>query len=149
MAGAKGAGEAGAGATSLVVLVAACVVLGTTLRAIGRGLGSGTFGLVAASFAHADHPSASTRLVAKAVDRNMAARENGVTAFLRGESFSGRRHRLYLIEYVDKIRNTPWPADVCAMTAAKSRLAGRFRLSPDRQTRYELTVMSGTTVNRA
>ena len=71
------------------------VVLGTTLRAIGRGFGSGTFGLAAASAAHADNPrsarlvaKASARLVARAVDRNAAARADGVTAFLRGESFN-------------------------------------------------------------
>jgi hypothetical protein len=84
------------------------VVLGTTLRAIGRGLGSGTFGLVAASAAQVDNPEAntpeantpkvktrkaktrraSTRLVAMAVDRNALARADRVTALLRGESFN-------------------------------------------------------------
>jgi hypothetical protein len=59
--------------------------LGTTLRAIGRGLGNGTFGLAQAS-ATANDPTASARLAAKAVDRNAAAREDGITAFLRGES---------------------------------------------------------------
>jgi len=44
--------------------------------------------LVAASAVHADNPTASARLVAKAVDRNAAARADGVTAFLRGESFN-------------------------------------------------------------
>jgi hypothetical protein len=62
--------------------------LGTTLRAIGRGFGSGTFGLAQASAVNADKPTASVRLVAKAVDRNVAARAFGVTAFLRGESFN-------------------------------------------------------------
>jgi len=76
---------AAAGAASAVFFAA---VWGTTLRAIGRGFGSGTFGLVAASAVHADNPTASARLVAKAVDRNAAARADGVTAFLRGESFN-------------------------------------------------------------
>jgi hypothetical protein len=62
--------------------------LGTTLRAIGRGFGSGTFGLAQASAANADNPTANIRLVANAVDRIAAAREYGVTAFLRGESFN-------------------------------------------------------------
>jgi hypothetical protein len=63
-------------------------VLGTTLRAIGRGFGSGTFDLAQASAVNADKPTASARLVAKAVDRNAAARAFEVTAFLRGESFN-------------------------------------------------------------
>jgi hypothetical protein len=82
----------GAGAVFLAAVFAAGGVflaegLGTTLRAIGRGFGNGTFGLTLASAAHADSPSASARLVANAVDRNAAARADGVTAFLRGESF--------------------------------------------------------------
>jgi hypothetical protein len=60
--------------------------LGTTLRAIGRGLGIGTFGFAQAS--GVGHPMASTRLVARAVDRNAVARADGVTAFLRGESIN-------------------------------------------------------------
>jgi len=66
-----------------VILVGA---LGTTLRAIGRGFGSGT-GVAQASAANADNPTASARLVANA-DRNAAARNDGVTAFLRGESLN-------------------------------------------------------------
>src|ERR1700693_2231665 len=62
------------------------VVLGTTLRAIGRGFGNGTLGLAEASAAHI--PAASIRLVAKAVDRNAAAREGAVTTFPDGESFN-------------------------------------------------------------
>jgi hypothetical protein len=62
----------------------AAVVAGTTLRAIGRGFGSGTFGAASAGAANA---AASARHVAKAVDRNAAARTVRVTAFLRGESF--------------------------------------------------------------
>jgi hypothetical protein len=60
------------------------VVAGTTLRAIGRGFGNGTFGAAAAG---AENAAATTRHVAKAVDRNAAARTVRVTAFLRGESF--------------------------------------------------------------
>jgi hypothetical protein len=62
------------------------VVLGTTLRAIGRGFGNGTLGLAEASAAQI--PAASIRLVAKAVDRNAAAREGAVTTFPDGESFN-------------------------------------------------------------
>src|SRR5260370_26368611 len=73
-----------------VVLVAGAVffveALGTTLRAIGRGFGSGTVGGAEASAANTDTPTASARLVANVVDRNAAARNDGVTAFLRGES---------------------------------------------------------------
>ena len=63
-------------------------VVGTTLRAIGRGFGRGTFGLAQASAANSDSPTDSTRLVASALDRNAAAREDGVTAFPDGESFN-------------------------------------------------------------
>jgi hypothetical protein len=84
---------AGTGAVFLAVVFAAGVVflaavLGTTRREIGRGFGSGTFGLARASAENADNPTASARLVANAVDRNAAARADGVTAFLRGESFN-------------------------------------------------------------
>jgi hypothetical protein len=82
-----GAADAGAGAGILAAVAVADAVFGTTLRAIGRGFGSGTFGLAKASVAHADHPSASARPVANAVDRNAVARV--FTAFLRGESFNG------------------------------------------------------------
>jgi hypothetical protein len=68
----------------LAAVAAACVVFGTTLRAIGRGFGSGTFGLAQASAANTDSPSA--RPVTNAVDRNAAFRV--FTAFLRGESFN-------------------------------------------------------------
>jgi hypothetical protein len=68
-------------AAGAVVLAAA---LERRLRAIGRGLGSGTFGLGEASAI--DHPTASARLVARAVESNAAARADRVTAFLRGES---------------------------------------------------------------
>jgi hypothetical protein len=72
-------------AARMVVLVEA---LGAMLRAIGRGFGNGTFGVAQASAATADNTTASARLVANAVDRNAAAREDGGTAFLRGESFN-------------------------------------------------------------
>lgn len=65
-----------------VALVMAEVVAGAAFRAIGRGLGNGT--LAGAAVAR---PATSTRQVARAVDRNAAARMVRVTAFLRGESF--------------------------------------------------------------
>ena len=74
-------------AALLSVLLPLSALLGTTLRAIGRGFGKGTFALAEASVVQADKPTASARLVARAVDRNAAARMQGVTAFLRGESF--------------------------------------------------------------
>ena len=93
VAGAMAGAAVGAGAVFLAAVFAAGAVflaegLGTTLRAIGRGFGNGTFGLAQASAANADNPTASARLVANAVDRNAAARADGVTAFLRGESFN-------------------------------------------------------------
>jgi len=64
--------------------------LGTALRAIGRGLGVGTFGLAKASAANPVNPTANasvtSALVPKAVRRNVGGGTNGVTAFLRGES---------------------------------------------------------------
>jgi hypothetical protein len=69
------------------------VVLGTMLRAIGRGFGNGTVGLAAAPAAHDDNPTASARLVANAVDRKAAARLDWVTTFLRGESFNASSSR--------------------------------------------------------
>jgi hypothetical protein len=99
-AGAAAGAAVAAGAVSLAATVATgtavvaatvlplvVVVLGTKLRAIGRGFGKGTLGLAAqASVANADKPSASVRLVARAVDRKAAARTRRFTAFLRGES---------------------------------------------------------------
>jgi hypothetical protein len=70
----------------LAAAFAVAAGLGTTLRAIGRGFGNGT--LADASTVRADHPNASARLVAKAVDRNAAARADRVTMFLRGESLN-------------------------------------------------------------
>jgi hypothetical protein len=93
VAGAKaGAGVAAGAIFFAAVFVAGAVflaeALGTTLRAIGRGFGSGTVGVAQASAANTDNPTASARLVANAVDRNAAARNDGVTAFLRGESLN-------------------------------------------------------------
>ena len=84
-------------AAVLVTFLAAGSVLGTTLRAIGRGFGNGTFlGFAQASPVNADNPTATARHVAKpvdkavdkAVDRNAAGRQDGVTAFFRGKSFN-------------------------------------------------------------
>src|SRR5260370_22594950 len=93
-----GAGTAGVVALLLAAALVACVVLavalgvdlGPMLRAIGRGFGSGTFGLVGV-WAPADHPMTSTRLVATAVDRNAAVRQKEITACFRGESCDARR----------------------------------------------------------
>jgi len=49
------------------------IVLGTTLRAIGRGLGNGTLDLAEDSFAKAADPRTSASVVAIAVERNAAA----------------------------------------------------------------------------
>src|SRR5437868_7696812 len=119
--------DIGAGAVVLAAVLAAGTlvlleILGTTLRAIGRGFGNGTSGLAQASPADTDNATASVRLVANAVDRNAATREDGVTAFLRGESLNRSSPGSILIEYVDKTLNTPDAAAVCANTAAKSRL---------------------------
>jgi len=69
--------------------------LGTTLRAIGRGFGNGTFDLavdLAAASAAKANPTASARLIAKAKgkagDLTGVAGAEGITAFLRGESFN-------------------------------------------------------------
>src|SRR5258707_42116 len=90
-----GAGAAGAPATggeaagALGCAGGGAVDLGTTLRAIGRGFGKGTFGLAQASSGNAASPTASAKLVASAVDRKAAARAEGITAFLcGGESFN-------------------------------------------------------------
>jgi hypothetical protein len=97
-AGVGGAVEAVAGTEAAVVTgVAACVVvfvvLGTTLRAIGRGFGSGTFfvaGSLAAKAVMASEPvsaiASAADSVRRRVDRDAAASGERVTAFLRGES---------------------------------------------------------------
>jgi len=76
-------------AVVLAKVFVADVVFGTTLRAIGRGFGSGTLGLAQAVVASADHPTASARPAVKAVDKAFEsdARADRVTAFLRDESF--------------------------------------------------------------
>jgi hypothetical protein len=71
--------------------LAAAVVFGTTLRAIGRGFGNGTFALAHASAA--DNPTASARLAPKVVHRIAVARANGVTALFPGESSNRGRPR--------------------------------------------------------
>ena len=88
--GGAGAGAAGAAAEVRAAVVLVCAVdLGTTLRAIGRGFGRGTFGFAQASNGNAASPTASARLVASAVDRKAAARAEGITTFLcGGESFN-------------------------------------------------------------
>ena len=73
----------------VAAVFAAGVVLGTTLRAIGRGFGSGILGLADASAAHTANPTANARVVVIAVDRNAAARAEGITAFLCVESLNG------------------------------------------------------------
>jgi len=95
-AAAAGAGAAGAAATGAVLLgkkdlaalVAgvAAVVFGTTLRAIGRGFGNGTFGFAQTSVPTTS-PIAKARPVASAVDRNTAAWTDRVTGFPADESF--------------------------------------------------------------
>ena len=125
VAGAR-AGAAGvlfaAGAVFLSAVFAAGAVLGTTLRAIGRAFGNGTFvGVAQASPANADAPTASVRQVASAVDRNAAARLDGVTAFLRGESFNRWSPKLYLIEYVDKILKYAGDAALSAPAPRQNR----------------------------
>lgn len=59
----------------------AAVVLGATLRAIGRALGRGTFDLVVGVLADTDDPMTSASIVAMAVERNAAARADEITAF--------------------------------------------------------------------
>jgi hypothetical protein len=87
---------AASGEAGWVEGLAATVVFGTTLRAIGRGFGNGTFGLsdlAKASAANTDNPTASVRLAPKAVHRIAVARANGVTALFPGESSNRGRPR--------------------------------------------------------
>jgi hypothetical protein len=65
------------------------LLLGTTLRAIGRGFGNGILDLAEAPAGQADIPTASANVVAIAVDRSAAARADWVTAFLCDESRDG------------------------------------------------------------
>src|SRR5207244_3176095 len=89
---AAAAGAAGAAAVGVWAAVGGLLWAAdteTTLRAIGRGFGRGTFGLAQAAQGRAASPTASARLVANAVDRKAAARAEGITAFLCGdESFN-------------------------------------------------------------
>jgi electron transfer flavoprotein alpha/beta subunit len=72
------------GTAEVVAVVAGGAAVATApLRAIGRGFGSGTLLAAAAG----THNVANARHVAKAVDRNAAARTDRVTAFPDGESF--------------------------------------------------------------
>src|SRR3954447_2464558 len=84
-----GAGVAASSETGL----AATVVFGTRLRAIGRGFGNGIFGFAAKASAaqNADNPTTSVRLAPNAVHRIAVARANGVTVIFPGES--GNRGR--------------------------------------------------------
>jgi hypothetical protein len=68
------------------------VALGTTLRAIGRGFGSGTLEAAQASGEAKPIPAAKpiAKLIAKPVDRK-AAHAKEVTAFPRPESFKRSR----------------------------------------------------------
>jgi hypothetical protein len=79
----------GAGLAESAVTGFARIALGTTLRAIGRGFGNGTFGLPGianASDATADNPTASTTPATELVHRNAVARPNGVMTLFRYES---------------------------------------------------------------
>jgi hypothetical protein len=102
-------------------------VLGTTLRAIGRAFGSGTFDLAAGSFAQAYDPTISTSVVAIAVERNAAKRADRVTAFL----FRRITKDQCPSDLVDRIcgKNTRYAGKgiLCVITAAKSR-PGRRKL---------------------
>ena len=95
----RGAGAAAAAGAATAGLWAAGALVcatgfGTALRAIGRGFGSGTFGLAQASNGNAASPTASARLVASAVDRKAVARAEGITVFLCGDkSFNRSSHR--------------------------------------------------------
>jgi hypothetical protein len=88
-----GAALAAAGATFLADGGAgeATTVFGTALRAIGRGLGNGTFAAASASTASADTPTPSAKAMPKAARFKALLRigdseANRVTALLLGES---------------------------------------------------------------
>jgi hypothetical protein len=84
--------DAGAGGFAEVAVLG--TVFGTTLRAIGRGFGSGIFDLAAGSFAQASEPASSTSVVAIAVERNAAVRTDLVTAFLLQRINKDRRFKV-------------------------------------------------------
>jgi hypothetical protein len=73
-------------AAVVVAGVISGLLFGTTLRAIGRGFGSGTWAEAAMAYS----PTASAKLVASAVVRNAAARSEDLTAFLCGGESSDR-----------------------------------------------------------
>jgi hypothetical protein len=90
-----GAAAGSAAAADGVMLIGAAdgIVLGDTLRAIGRGLGRGTLWLISSFAAKAvmatetvSAPASAAESAKRAVDRSAAANGEGVTAFLRGES---------------------------------------------------------------
>jgi hypothetical protein len=66
----------------------AAMVFGTTLRAIGRGFGSGTFAAACASEASTDQPNVNTSAAPNARNGDAGPGPIGVTAVLRGESFN-------------------------------------------------------------
>jgi hypothetical protein len=68
--------------TGVVLDVLVDGFLGTTLRAIGRGFGSGILDFAEAFPANADNPTPSTRVVTIAVDCNAVARADLITALL-------------------------------------------------------------------
>jgi hypothetical protein len=77
------------GAVAGVSAVVFTGLLAARLRAIGRGLGNGSFFDPAQAFAtDAENPTANARRIANAVNRNAAARLDGVTMFLGGESIN-------------------------------------------------------------
>src|SRR5258708_24071302 len=91
-----GAALAAAGAFLITGEAGEAAVFGTTLRAIGRGLGSGTFGAARASAARPGTPTLSARAMPNAMRCNAVrctalfctgdSEVNRVTAFFRGES---------------------------------------------------------------
>src|SRR5258708_30579744 len=91
-----GAALAAAGAFMITGEAGEAAVFGTTLRAIGRGLGSGTFGAARASAARPGTPTLSARAMPNAMRCNAVrctalfctgdSEVNRVTAFFRGES---------------------------------------------------------------
>src|SRR5215475_3706754 len=85
---AGGAGAATGADSEGVAISRAAAVAGCTLRATGRGFGSGILCLAGGLAASAEHPNAivkpTEKAVANAVDRNAFAWTIGVTAYLRG-----------------------------------------------------------------
>jgi hypothetical protein len=100
------------------------VVLGTTLRAIGRGFGNGIFGRATAnaSAANADKPAVAIRLRPKLVHRSAVARPNGITALFPFESSTRARPTSISLSLLEKMLNLPPTIPICTITTAKSRL---------------------------